>query len=527
MSELTGTGALVRGIVRRDAGRIAVWIAGICLMTLFSAASVKGIYPTAADLRTAAALVEGNAAAIAFNGPVQGLETPGGRIAFETGAFALVLVGLMSLFMLSRQTRAEEESGRLELVRATVVGRHAPMVAALVVVTAMNVTVGGVIALGFAGLDLPPVGSVAFGLSVACVGLVFAGITAVTAQVTENTRVTSGLAGLSVGMAYALRAVGDIGNGVLSWLSPIGWGQKLRPFAGEQWWPLVVPALFLAGCLWLAAFLASRRDLGAGLVPPRRGRSAATPALGSPLGLAVRLQRGALVAWGSGVLALGLVYGSVANDIEDFVEDMDESVRDLIARSGASLVESFFGTTLLILALGGTGFAIQSAQRLRGEESALRAELVLATQVSRVRWAASQLAVTLAGAAVVLAAGGLGIGLAYGLTIGDLGQVPRLAANAFVYYPAVALMVGVSVALFGLLPRAITAVWGLLALCFLVGFFGEILDLPGWALAVSPYEHTPLAPAEDVRAMPLLALTGLALALGAAGLGGFRARDIG
>ena len=527
MSELTGTGALVRAVLRRDRVRIAVWVGGISLMTLASAASVEGIYPTPADLRSAAALVEGNAAAIAFNGPVQGLDTLGGRIAFETGAFALLLVGLMSLFTLSHQTRAEEESGRLELIRATTVGRHAPMVAALVVVAAMNVAVGGSLAAGLAGLGLPAVGCVAFGLSVAAVGLVFAGITAVTAQVTENTRVASGLAGLAVGVAYAVRAVGDVGGGTLSWLSPIGWGQKVRPFAGEQWWPLAVPALFLAACLWLAAFLASRRDLGAGLVPPRRGPAGATPALGHPLGLAVRLQRGALVAWGAGVLGLGLVYGSVADDMEDFVQDMDESVREIIVRSGADLVESFFGTTLLILALGGTGYALQSALRLRGEESALHAEAVLATRLSRLRWAAGHLAVTLGGAAVVLAAGGLGLGLAYGLTVGDLGQVPRLVASAFVYYPAVAVMVGVSVALFGLLPRAVAAVWGLLALCFLLGFFGEILDLPGWALALSPYEHTPLAPAEDVRVAPLLVLTALALALGAAGLRGLRARDIG
>jgi hypothetical protein len=155
MSELTGTGALARSIVRRDRMRIGVWVGGIVAMTVSSAAGVEGIYPTTADLRRAALVVEGNAAAIAFNGPVQGLETLGGRIAFETGSFTLLLAGLMSVFMLSRQTRAEEESGRLELIRATIVGRHAPMVAALLVVAAMNVAVGAALTLGFIGLGLP------------------------------------------------------------------------------------------------------------------------------------------------------------------------------------------------------------------------------------------------------------------------------------------------------------------------------------------------------------------------------------
>jgi ABC-2 type transport system permease protein len=131
------------------------------------------------------------------------------------------------------------------------------------------------------------------------------------------------------------------------------------------------------------------------------------------------------------------------------------------------------------------------------------------------------------GALIVLIASGLGVGLAYGITIGDLGQVPRLVADALTYLPAVGLVVGFGLALFGLLPRAIGAVWGLLALCFVIGFFGEILDLPGWALAISPYEHTPLAPAEDVAVGPLAVMTTLAILMGAAGFWGFRNRDLG
>jgi ABC-2 type transport system permease protein len=301
----------------------------------------------------------------------------------------------------------------------------------------------------------------------------------------------------------------------------------MRPFAGDRWWPLVVPVLFVAACLWLAVALASRRDFGAGLVQPRPGRAVAKASLRSPFRLALRLQRGSLVAWSCGIMAFGLIYGSLGDEIEDFIQDLDESVRDMIARSGADIVDSFLATSLLILALVGSGFALQSVQRLRSEETALRAGPVLATPVSRPRWVAGHLAVTMGGALIVLIASGLGVGLAYGITIGDLGQVPRLVANALAYVPAVGLVVAIGVALFGLLPRAIGAVWGLLALCFVIGFFGEILDLPGWALAISPYEHTPLAPAEDVAVGPLAVMTTLAILMGAAGFWGFRNRDLG
>jgi ABC-2 type transport system permease protein len=527
MSQLVGTAQLMRSIVRRDRVRIVVWIASIVGTMVASAASVHGIYPTAADLRRAAALVDHNATAIAFNGPAQGLETLGGRIAFETGSFVLLLVGLMSVFMLSRNTRAEEESGRLELIRATAIGRHAPMVAALLVVAAMNLVTGAAFTASLLLLGLPTAGSASFGISVALVGLSFMAITAVTAQITDNARVTSGLGGLAVGVAFGLRAVGDIGDGTLSWLSPIGWGQKMRPFAGEAWLPVVVPVLFVAACLWLAGTLASHRDLGGGLVQPRAGRPSAAPSLGRPLGLAMRLQRVTIVSWSAGVLTLGLVYGSLANDIEKFVQDLDQSVRDLIARSGVDVVDSFFGTTLLVLALLGSGFAVQATLRLHSEEAALRAEPILATPVSRWRWAASHLAIAVGGGAVVLAAGGLGVGVAYAVSVSDLSKVPSLVGDALVYLPAMGVLIGLALALFGWFPRAAVAVWGLLALCFLVGFLGEVLHLPSWVFDLSPFEHTPLVPAESLRLAPLAALTATALLLGAVGLWGLRRRDVG
>jgi ABC-2 type transport system permease protein len=522
---LTGTGALMRLIVRRDRVRIAVWIVSVVALVVFSAASVKGIYPTPEDLRAAAVVVEGNAAAIAFNGPVQGLDTLGGRIAFETGTFGFILLALMSIFMTVRNTRTEEETGRLELVRATVVGRHAPLVATLCLVSVMNVAVGALVTVGFLAQDLPSAGSVVFGVSFAAVGITFTAAAGVAAQVTENSRVASGLAGAAVGTAFVLRAVGDVGDGTLSWLSPIGWGQKTRAFAGEQWWPLLLPVACSALLVVVALALAARRDLGGALIAPRPGPPAAAPSLGRPVGLAVRLQRGSLLGWVAGVFVLGLVYGSIGNDIEDFVGD-NEALRDLLARSGADLVDSYFGTSLLVLALVGSGFAVQSALRLRSEETALRAEPLLATPIARRQWMASHLLCAFAGSAVVLAGGGLGVGLSYSVVTGDPGELPALVVDSLAYLPAVWTLVGLAAALFGLLPRAMAVAWAALAVGFVVGFFKEILDLPGWLADVSPFEQTPLVPAADLAVAPLLVLGLVAVMLTLAGLEGFRRRDL-
>ncbi len=525
-ADLTGTPVLARFIVRRDRVRIAVWVASITALVAITAASVKGLYPTQADLALAAKASAGNAAAIAFNGPAQGLDTVGGEVAFQAGATGLVMMALMSLLMIGRLTRGEEEAGRLELLRSLPIGSSAPTVAASVTVLAMNVAVGALVAVTLLAERLPVRGSIIFGASFTMLGLVFACVALVAAQVSENTRVASGIAGGVLGAAYVLRAVGDIGDGTISWLSPIGWAQKTRPFAGERWWPFLPMIAAAAGLLVVAAAFAARRDLGAGIVAPRPGPRNASPALGHPLGLAVRLQRGSVIGWSAGVLFTGIAYGSIANSIDDFVRD-NKALADMFARAGASLTDSYLATSMRILALVGAGFVIQSTLRLRSEETQLHAEPVLATPVARERWAMSHLLVAAGGSVVLLATAGLAVGISYGLVGGGIAVVPGLLADALVYTPALWLMVGLTFALIGLFPRAAIAAWGVLAGCFIIGFLGELLGLPGWLMDLSPFDQVPQLPAAHFNALPLIVITAIAGGLGMAGSAGLRRRDIG
>lgn len=526
-TELTGTTVLARFVLRRDRIRVAVWTVAVPLLVLVTAASVKGLYPTQHDLDVAARVSEDNAAAIAFNGPAQGLDTLGGQVAFQVGTFGLVVVALMSTFMTGRHTRAEEETGRAELIGSLPVGRHAGAGAALLVVSAMNAVVGALVAVGLILMGLPVTGSVVLGLSFCALGLVFAGITAVAAQISENTRVVHGATAACLGVAFVLRAVGDIGDGTASWLSPIGWVQKTRPFAGERLWPLILPAVFAVVAVAVAHALSDRRDVGTGLVAPRPGPPRAARGLGRPVGLALRLQRGSLIGWSCGLFLTGLAYGSVADTVEDFIAD-NEAMEELITGyGGAGLTDSYLAQSVLVLALLGAGYTVQSALRLRGEESGLRAEPVLATRVSRSHWAAGHLTVTLAGSVLVLVAGGLGTGLAYGIAASDLGQVPRLIGAALAYAPALWLLGGLTTALFGFVPRATAAAWAALTACLVVGLLGQALDLPGWARDLSPFEHVPHLPAADPGLAAPVFLAALAAALTTLGLMGFRHRDVG
>ena len=526
MSALAGTAELVRLDLRRDRLVIAVCVVAFVAIALFTTSSLDELYPTRADRLALAATIVDNPAISAVRGSPRALDTLGGLVTFQIGVLYSVFVALINLLLVVRHTRGDEEAGRAELVLSTATGRYAPTTAALIVVAGADLLIAAGVSLGLLAYGLPVAGSLALGVWFGAVGLVFAAIAAVSAQLSPNARTSSGIALAVLGASYALRAGGDAGADALSWLSPIGWAQQTRPFADERWWPHVLLLAVAITLIALAYRLLARRDHGAGLLPERPGPPAAAPALGTPLGLAVRLQRGTLIAWSAGLGLLGIVYGAVAKGIEDLLKDNDQ-LREILARvGGVELVDSFYASSLLILSLIGTGFTIQSTLRARGEETAGRAAVVLATATSRASFGGSHLAVALAGSGVLLAAGGLGEGIGVVLSTGDLGELPRLIAASLAHLPAMWVLGGVAALLFGLAPRAVMLVWGVFAVCFFLAMFGDLLDVPDWVIDVSPFSHIPEVPAADLTLAPLIVLTLIAAAFIAAALAAFRLRDL-
>lgn len=525
-STLTGTGSLVRLILRRDRIRLPVWIVAILALVYTSASAVQGLYSTQAELDAYARTMGNSPGAIAFSGPPTALNTTGGVTIFELNQSAMIAVALMAIFLVVRHTRGEEEQGRTELLRSTVTGRHAPAVAALLVVGSASAAVGAGVAALLISLDLPVGGSVAYGVSLALLGLAFTAVGACAAQVTSHARGAIGMSLVALAVSFVLRAVGDVSNGALSWVSPMGWMQAVRPYADDRWWPMLLLVGFIGVVLGVAAELTSHRDVGAGLVQPRPGPSAASLRLGSATGLAARLQRGSIVAWAVGAFFFGATLGGFGPEMEEFVKNQPD-LADLFVQAGTTIVDQYFVTVMLILAISVSGYTVSSALRLRTEESSGRVESLLATGLSRGRWALGALAVTVAGTLVVLGAGGLGAGLLYGLASGDIGEMPGLLRAALAYAPAALALGGFAVLLFGWAPRAAMVAWAVLAICFVFAYLGVLLDIPQWLLNLSPFDHVPGAPVETITAPPLLTIAAVAVALAGIGLLGWRRRDVG
>ncbi|HSJ20571.1 MAG TPA: hypothetical protein VK964_08360 [Nocardioidaceae bacterium] len=384
-----GTRRLVRFALRRDRIRLTAWMLGITALSASTVGSFAGLYPTAADRAGTAATMD-SPAGLAMTGPRHYLTdyNIGSMMGHQMLGFTAVLVALMSIFLLVRHTRAEEESGRAELLRATVVGHHAHLAAALVVALAANVLLGLLIAVTHGGLGVDGVtwsGSMLYGAAHAAVGMTFAGVAAVTVQVMEHPRGASGSAAAVLGAAYVLRAVGDAGNQTLSWISPIGWVQATYVYVDDRWWPLL---LCVAATMLLAAAgfaLSTRRDLGAGLRKPRAGHATASAALRRPLGFTLRLQRSVLIGFVIALALTGVSYGSFLADVDEMlanVEGLDEAVA---AMGGATLTESFLSMVTIVMSIIASIFVVLAVLRARGEENAGRADPVLATKLTRTR----------------------------------------------------------------------------------------------------------------------------------------------
>jgi ABC-2 type transport system permease protein len=530
MSGLTGTGALVRLALRRDRVMLPVWIVVFVLTAASSASATRGLYPTVESRVQAAGSMNGTPSLVGLYGKVYDPTSLGALAMWKLSGFGAALVALLAIITVVRHTRGEEENGRLELVGSTVVGRQATLTAAMLVALGLNLLLALLTAASLSAAGLPAAGSIAFGLAWGATGLAFSGVAAVAAQLAENARSAISLSAALLAVTYVLRAIGDTarpgGPTWASWLSPIGWEQQTRAFARERWWVLLLLVGFAVVTTGAGYAFATRRDLGTGLLPDRPGPAGGGRLLGSPLGLAWRLQRGTLYGWLIAFALLGLVLGNIATNLGSLLDNpqVQEFVRKLGGQTG--LTDAFLATELGFCGVFASAYGIQAAIRLRSEEEARRAEPLLATAVGRIPWVLSHLVVAFGGTALLLIVGGTTAGISYALSSGDGNQVGRVLAAAAVQLPAAWVLTGIVVAVFGLAPRAVVAGWVALVAFLLLGELGPILSLNHWVMDLSPFTHTPQLPGMPFLVEPLLWLMLVAVTLLGVGLAGARRRDI-
>ncbi|MFF9572257.1 ABC transporter permease [Streptomyces sp. NPDC014685] len=520
---LAGTGALLRLALRRDRIIMPLWVLVLGGSFPSVGKSLASLYDTAGRRAELAASMNGNSSLRAMYGPVFD-DSVGGLVSWRMVAFGAALAAVMNLIVVVRHTREEEETGRQEMLSSAMVGRLAPLTAALLAAVIADAGLALVIVAGMAGSGAGGAGAVALALAVAGVGALFACTAAIAAQFTESARLAKGLTAAVIGAAFVLKAAGDSatddGSSVLTWLSPIGWAENVRAYADERWWVLLVVAAAIAVQAAVAYVLTGRRDVGMSFLATRPGP--AEGRISTAFGLALRLQRGALTGWTLSFAAVGVVFGGLTGGAADLVGD-NEKTRDIFERMGgqAGLTDAFLAAMVSMLGMVAALYIVASALRPHGEETTGRAEPVLAAGVGRIGWAAGHLVIAFGGAALLMVVGGLGLAAGYGH------DLPAVLGAALVQLPAVWLLGGVTVLLYGVLPKAAAAAWGVAGVCLALGWLGPAIDVPQAVMNVSPFTHLPKLPGgTGMEWGPVFALTAVAAVLTGAGLGALRRRDV-
>jgi ABC-2 type transport system permease protein len=532
VSALAGTGYLLRFTLRRDWVRLAVWSGSLLAFCLYYVVAITAVYPTATDRQNRAATMS-NPGGVLLGGPGYGLEnyTIGAMFANEMTLWLIVFLATFNILQITRNTRAEEATGRTELVRALPVGRHAPSVAAFLVVViadAVFALLGSVLLTGIGDLAIPDTVATMAGLMMTA--LVYAGVTTVTCQLTVHARGASGLAFAGLAAAVLTRGIGDIQElhgSWLSWLSPIAWTQQIRGYVDLRLWPLGLSVIAIIATLTLGALLATRRDLGGALLRERTGRADATPTLANPFTLALRQQRSALLWWLVGCVAMfglsGLFLGKGARDLLQSIAHQNSLTHTIF---GDDPLSAFLAILMMHNALAVAVFAIATALRVKPEEDEGRLGLGLSRSASRTSVLLSHFAVVALGALVLLVVGGaLALWTGAHLSGGNI-RLEILLKSAGAFALGIAVLIAFTAALYAWIPKASPLAWVLFAVVVVESFFGALLKLPDALNGLSPFWWIGNYPSTPLEPFHMIGLGAASVVLLALAVTGFRRRDL-
>ena len=519
------TGAAVR-LVRRGTTVMVLLAGGL---PAFVAVEYRDTFAGAIGVDSLAGLAENPAIRTLFGRPVA-LDDPGGFTVWRTGTVLAVLVGTWAVLTATRLTRGEEEAGRWELLLSGRVHLRFLVANALAVVLLATAVAGAAVTAGLLLAGTEVIGALLFGALVGGTGMVGATLGAIAAQLLPERRAASGLgmAVLLAGLLVRMVADGLPALGWAQWLTPFGLITRAEPYAADRWSPLVVLGVAVAVLAPVAAALAGRRDVGAGLIGGREVHRSGTRLLCSLPAFAARRARRPLAGWGLGVGLYFLLIGTLASTMIEFLRD-NPAFAQLASAAGFSRlasVQGYVAALFSLLAIPVGAFAASRLAAVAAEESAGRLTLLLSLPVARARWAATEAAATAGGCVVLAVVAGLTT-WAGAVAVDAPLAVGEALAGALAVVPVALVCLGAALAALGWVPQAVLAL-GILPAAggYLLLVFADSFRWPGWVRGLSPFAHLAAVPAEPMDLAGAVGMIAVALLLAAAGLARYNRRDL-
>lgn len=508
-------------------GGAIAWILALTFISTGVVVTFEDRIGTEAE-RAALAAMEGIPAFEALAGRYVQIATPEGFVLSRWGMFG-ILVAVWGMLAGVRLLRGAEEEGRVEPLRAGILTPRGMLSATLAALFSVYLVFAVAIGVTHSAVGMDPLTAWALGGAVALLAATFAAAGALVSQLFASRGRALGVVGAFLGVTLAVRllAAATATPDWVWWATPFGWMGFLHDVDQAR---TAVFASFTALLVVLVglALALGRRELHSGLVGGEEATVKRARPLRSPASLALRLTSGPAVMWGAIIGILALALGLLAHD---FVAAMDEMATMVVVVAeqfgvvidtieGIVAMAFFFGAPLL------AAFAAGQTAAIREEEASWRIEHLLVRPVGRTRWLANRVLVSVAALVAVALVGGVAAWAGAAIGGAPISAGAALLAGLNIV-PVGLLALGVGIAAFGLAPRLTAPLtYGLVVAAFLLDFVGPFLDLPNWALELSPFRHVAAVPAVDMNvgaALVMIAVGAVCLVIGAVA---FRRRDL-
>ena len=498
--------AIAHLIYRQQRRGAVIWGSVFGVFVWVSAYGYAAAYPKASDRANIVQTLGANKGIRSIFGPARGLDTVAGFTAWRCATSFAVIGAVWGVLLATKVLRGDEEAGRSDLYFAGPVTRAGGLTNQLL---GLAITWGVLFAtvwswtitVGVAGHYFSWTAGTWFSLVSCSCALIFLALGAVTSQLTQTRRGAAALAGAAFGAGLLVRAGAESVDGGrwLTWVSPVGWIDRMHPLTGTNIAPFGAVIAATAIATWLAVALAARRDLGQGVLPSRDTAAARTRLLGSPQGLALRLTRGTTIGWAAGLFIFAAVFGTVSTAVSDAFKQ-DSSVSDIFGRLGADVsARGYVGVTFVMLSAALSLAAATFIGACRAEEADGRLEYLTAGPLRRRSWLAARVGVGALSLVVLGLLVGVGGWVGVAISGGTIGFADMLRAGLNVIAPAL-LVLGVATLAYGVVPRSgVQVAYALVAWSFLVEMIGALVELNHFVVDTSVIHHLAAAPAVDPR----------------------------
>jgi len=525
----SGTLKLTAFFMRRERIIYVIWLAALLIL----AWAIAMVFENQMSFEELQYLlgVRSNPAQVALQGPMYSGEVllPGQMFAAEMHLFTMVAIAIMNIFLVNRLTRGDEEKGRYEVIRSLPVGRSAGLSAAFITAATANLVIAlahGLLlgVLGITGIDMT--GAFTYGFTLGAMGFFFAALTAFLAQLSPSARGVTGYAFGILIIMYMIRAVGDPTSEAIAIISPLGLIMRSQVFISNYLSPILIVLGFSLFFCMLAYLLDAKRDMDQGYIPQKQGPAEAAPSLLSPIGLAWRLNRNTFFAWSAGMLALGAALGGLMGEAESFAGENEIFIAMMPTALDFTITQLFTMLLNVLLAIVCIAPVVGLCLKQHNEERGHRAEYILGAAVSRTRYMLSYVSIAFAATLIMPLVTALGLWISSSLTMAEPLALTTMVWAIFVYVPALWVMLGFCILIIGVVPKLAALCWVYFGYAFIIGFFGDLLSLPEWAMRISPIGFIPMIPLEEVQWGAMLGLCVIAFLLTACGIFFYRRRDL-